>query len=643
MRMPPHSHAIVPFLYISVFVFCFTERVQSCVQDALIQVSPGYVRERQGITVSFELCDPSYGIDNTLKTQIYVRMSGFTSGNCNNIRGVDIKTLPMENTSTYFISSWEEGNVQNEFSDSYLILTATDDFVDLRSYKVKIDGIAGIRLNCAGNYTYANDKNLTIWRSNALLTEPTAARLYPDIITGSCYVTNQHLSFGQSSEPIFTNTITPRNSEINLTMTPAMTLNPGDKILITLSGFTSGNRSKEVNGLETGNIRNLMIYDRFRNFLLSRGQYLINPAYTRANASWTEGCCLYNGQPGMHNSTLTINVLESIPAGTKLDFLVHAVNGIQPVCGIPENYSLFSLKIVDSDNTIVVPKTSIPSDVIGSCPNDCSGHGTCDYCMSTCSCDPGYGSRSDIGFKNMARDCSELACPVGPSWAATPKKKEEHPSNVSSASSIGNYHYDAECSGVGTCNRNTGLCNCGMLFTGRACENSKCPGTTEPCSGQGTCFSMEHLALQDAALPLNDMNYIPDYNSSLIWINQARGYHYTDSEGNDNQAWDARSIYGCICDSSWEVGLEANVTQSPEFFGVDCSLRHCPSGDDPSTESIDETDCSEKEAIGFRGIGEPGNLCHVDCSNKGSCDYSTGLCTCFSGWYGANCGLRVKY
>lgn len=54
--------------------------------------------------------------------------------------------------------------------------------------------------------------------------------------------------------------------------------------------------------------------------------------------------------------------------------------------------------------------------------------------------------------------------------------------------------------------------------------------------------------------------------------------------------WDEEMIYGCVCDSSWEVGLGFGQTQEPEWFGPDCSLRHCPSGDDPSTVD-DETDC----------------------------------------------------
>ena len=41
--------------------------------------------------------------------------------------------------------------------------------------------------------------------------------------------------------------------------------------------------------------------------------------------------------------------------------------------------------------------------------------------------------------------------------------------------------------------------------------------------------------------------------------------------------------------------------------------------------------------------GAVGNRCHVDCSNRGTCDYSTGECTCFKGFYGANCGTRVQF
>jgi hypothetical protein len=37
--------------------------------------------------------------------------------------------------------------------------------------------------------------------------------------------------------------------------------------------------------------------------------------------------------------------------------------------------------------------------------------------------------------------------------------------------------------------------------------------------------------------------------------------------------WDEDMIFGCVCDSSWDVGLGSGQTQEPEWFGPDCSLR----------------------------------------------------------------------
>ncbi len=107
----------------------------------------------------------------------------------------------------------------------------------------------------------------------------------------------------------------------------------------------------------------------------------------------------------------------------------------------------------------------------------------------------------------------------------------------------------------------------------------------------------------------------------------------------DQINWDSRKSTGCICDSSWSVGLEANQTQQPEFFGVSCEFRHCPTGDDPTTLGIDETDCYGKSMTGGDELGKVGNKCHYDCSGRGICNYETGSCKCFKGYYGTNCGI----
>jgi len=88
-----------------------------------------------------------------------------------------------------------------------------------------------------------------------------------------------------------------------------------------------------------------------------------------------------------------------------------------------------------------------------------------------------------------------------------------------------------------------------------------------------------------------------------------------------------------------QVGLKAGQVQTAEYFGGNYGYRHCPTGDDPRTTGIDETNCTGLSSSGGRGVGEIGNKCHVDCSNRGECNFETGECSCFEGFYGANCGL----
>lgn len=71
--------------------------------------------------------------------------------------------------------------------------------------------------------------------------------------------------------------------------------------------------------------------------------------------------------------------------------------------------------------------------------------------------------------------------------------------------------------------------------------------------------------------------------------------------------WDAEKQVGCKCD--------------PGFRGPDCSLQECPSGEDV--------------------MGGDGATQGRDCSGRGICDYTTGLCGCFLGFYGTMCEYQT--
>jgi len=238
------------------------------------------------------------------------------------------------------------------------------------------------------------------------------------------------------------------------------------------------------------------------------------------------------------------------------------------------------------------------------CMNQCNGHGKCVNGLY-CECENGWGSMNDIS-NVKAPDCSARVCPSGQHWAA---------GNATLSTAI------RECSGVGECDRITGQCICPPLYTGSACQRKSCPNK---CSGHGHCYNLKQMSSMSNAFPLSNSNY--KYGKKQK------------ASSTEKQLWDGEKIQGCVCDSSWPVGLRNGQRQDAEWFGPDCSLRHCPSGDDPTTTII-ETNCTGKNIHNptSSSKGMPGNLCHVDCSNRGICDYGTGICYCFNGYRGAAC------
>lgn len=203
--------------------------------------------------------------------------------------------------------------------------------------------------------------------------------------------------------------------------------------------------------------------------------------------------------------------------------------------------------------------------VAAECPNACSGNGICGA-NDACTCFDNY----------MGGDCSQRVCTYGLAFVDTPLGDLNHDGvvDVNSYAMSGRsnmYEYEqwtgahayTECSGKGMCNRDSGECECFDGFTGSACQRTTCPND---CSGHGQCYT-----LREVARGSNRDSDVTGRNFREISVDYGKSTYSGVLGSFDYDLWDADKNQACVCD--------------PGFFGPDCSLRECPRGDDPLTNS----------------------------------------------------------
>ena len=420
------------------------------------------------------------------------------------------------------------------------------------------------------------------------------------------------------------------------------------------------------------------------------GDVRLTPS-TMFKGGWTEGPWVNNNGTGtMYPSGFLTLVMQDkfngsvyndmpghLQKGVKVSVKIYKENGIGPHCGFPSSDSVdsyvgnavswdtFEGRNPNQDPFIITTNFSQSSDdwpysfhgwtehmydgrkdieldnvtrLIESfnglgpgCNNigGCHGKGVCDYCSSKCNCFAGYGRRDDLIQKghDIAPNCSQQVCPSGRAISDVPTGHNKA-------------HAIAECSNAGQCNRETGTCECFEPWTGAACDRMRCPND---CSGHGICMSMRAIVRLANLLGSTHLSGVY-YNKDIEYGALLQDENDYDGSDRDNitaytTAWDREAMRKCVCDSSWPVGFDYGQRQLGEWFGPDCSLKRCPSGDDPYTP-VDERVCQGKNQLNsnYPETGHWGNICHIDCSNRGTCDHSTGKCNCYEGNFGDDCG-----
>lgn len=250
----------------------------------------------------------------------------------------------------------------------------------------------------------------------------------------------------------------------------------------------------------------------------------------------------------------------------------------------------------DTDGSIVDTTTNCPFvQNVGVC----SGHGACQLSDNTCDCYDGYTGPA----------CDRRTCGSTTMWFGEVGSTSTHTNS-------------AECGGIGSCDRGTGVCtSCGSgsdAFNGASCEYLSCPTNKdgEGCNGKGYCRSLRDI-------------------TSLQWTEKKEQASFTYTSN-----WDADMIYGCSCmrapsvdnkypfDYDGTVDVHANMQNvsaedrdpssfffrgpyafaATDYYGWACASARCPNGDNPATRAgrneIQRLNCKADAgtfSISFRG------------------------------------------
>lgn len=258
--------------------------------------------------------------------------------------------------------------------------------------------------------------------------------------------------------------------------------------------------------------------------------------------------------------------------------------------------------------------------------------GMCDFTTGRCQCHPGYlGPACDIRECPSGQGHNQLFTTKCSSQGRCVTERdgqntvcecfENFHGNDCSKRNCPNSTRGYMCDNRGTCNSVTGFCVCDTDYYGPDCTMKKCPLVQgRVCNGQGVCFASTF----DGVMGTKSQGNFTDYegkkhNAAPISCDEMEGGGAAISMPDGSDSWTCRPFTGQkqgVCACRWP------------YYGDDCSLKMCPN----STAGTYSLRGTKGTSIGGSGL---------QCDGHGSCDSSSGACSCDAGYFGPDCAKRV--